>query len=138
MNAESDQFPPRPRRARGLSNDQKIFDSAIALIVEKGVDGFGAREVAALTGLTHGAVYGRYTGVNELFADLWERRLASTFREIARIAAEIGAAPQAVQVPDLLAEPPTISGKQLSNYARPRCGLMSLLISYRTILTLHY
>ncbi len=104
MNAESDQFPPRPRRARGLSNDQKIFDSAIALIVEKGVDGFGAREVAALTGLTHGAVYGRYTGVNELFADLWERRLASTLREIARLAAEIGAAPQAAQVPDLLAE----------------------------------
>jgi AcrR family transcriptional regulator len=104
MNADSDQFPPRPRRARGLSNDQKIFDSAVALIVEKGVDGFGAREVAALTGLTHGAIYGRYTGVNELFADLWERRLSRALSEIAKIAAEIGAAPQAPVVPHLLSE----------------------------------
>ncbi len=104
MNAESGQFPLRPRRARGLSNDQKIFDSAVALIVDKGVDGFGAREVAALTGLTHGAVYGRYTGVSELLADLWERRLSGELREIARIAAEIGLAPQTARVPNLLRE----------------------------------
>ena len=69
------------------------------MIVEKGVDGFGAREVAALTGLTHGAIYGRYAGVNELLADLWERRLSAVLREIALLAAEIGEAPDADTVP---------------------------------------
>ena len=99
MVEESTSFPPRPRRARGLSNDQRIFDSAVTLIVEKGVDGFGAREVAALTGLTHGAIYGRYAGVNELLADLWERRLSAVLRQIALLAAEIGTAPDADTVP---------------------------------------
>ena len=102
MVEENDYFPPRPRRARGLSNDEKIFDSAIALIVEKGVDGFGAREVAALTGLTHGAIYGRYAGVNELLADLWERRLYGVLREIALLAADIGKAPDAETAPTRL------------------------------------
>lgn len=97
-------FGPRPRRARGLSNDQKIFDSTVRLIVEKGVDGFGAREVAALTGLTHGAIYGRYAGVNELFADLWERRLVQEVRHLASLAAGIGANPQMTGMSALLGD----------------------------------
>jgi len=84
----------RGRQARGIRNDARILDAAIATIVALGVDSFGLRDVAARAGLTYGALYGRYANVAELLADLWEHRLADELARLAEGAAASARAPE--------------------------------------------
>lgn len=81
----------RARNARAVENDERILSAAAALIVERGVDSFGLRDVAHHTDLTYGALYGRYENVAELLVDVWCRRLGPEVERLVSIAASIAA-----------------------------------------------
>ncbi len=84
----------RGRQARGIRNDARILDAAVATIAAQGVDSFGLRDVAARAGLTYGALYGRYANVAELLADLWDHRLAGELARLAEGAAASARVPE--------------------------------------------
>lgn len=73
----------RARQTRGLDNDHRILEAAIATVADRGVDGFGLRDVAAAAGLTHGALYARYANTGELLADTWAQRLLPELERLA-------------------------------------------------------
>ena len=80
----------RVRQARGLDNDRRILDASVTTVTDRGVDGFGLRDVAAAAGLTYGALYARYANTGELLADTWAQRLLPELERLS--AAAIAAA----------------------------------------------
>ncbi|MEX1106342.1 MAG: TetR family transcriptional regulator, partial [Ilumatobacteraceae bacterium] len=77
----------RARTARAVANDGRILDAATALIVTRGVDSFGLRDVAVASGLTYGALYGRYEKAPELLVDLWIHRLGAEIERLVTLSA---------------------------------------------------
>jgi AcrR family transcriptional regulator len=76
------------RRPTAAENDERILDAAVQLVLERGGEAFGFRDVAALAGLSHGAVYSRYDNQAELLLDAWDRRLGPVVeRSIEAVAA---------------------------------------------------
>lgn len=96
----------RTRRRGSLANDERILDAGVALVAARGIDAIGLREVAAASGLTYGALYARYENVDELLADLWERRWAPELERLAAAAVAVAARPlpgvDAIEVAALL------------------------------------
>lgn len=56
------------------------------LIGERGADSVGLRDVAQASGLTYGALYGRYENVAELLVDLWSCRLGAEIERLITLA----------------------------------------------------
>jgi len=77
----------RARTARALQNDRRILDAAVSLIDERGADSVGLRDVARVSELTYGALYGRYDNVAELLVDLWSCRLGAEIERLITLAA---------------------------------------------------
>ena len=78
--SDSATHPTPARRSHALRNDALIRDAAIGLIADKGWDALTTSAVGPAAGLTHGAVYARFTDKRELGIALWDEVLGSEFQ----------------------------------------------------------
>lgn len=67
--------PARPRRAHAVRNDALLRDAAIERIAIRGWDALTVSEIGPAAGLTHGAVYARFSHKRELGTALWREAL---------------------------------------------------------------
>jgi AcrR family transcriptional regulator len=86
------QGTPRPRR---LSRDEKreqtraaLCDAAARLFVERGFAGASVEAIAEEAGYTRGAFYANFKTKEELFAELLQRRVYDTYRQIGEQSAD--------------------------------------------------
>ena len=75
--SDSATHPTPARRSHAVRNDALIRDAAIGLIADKGWDALTTSAVGPAAGLTHGAVYARFTDKRELGIALWDEVLGS-------------------------------------------------------------
>lgn len=74
---DSAKHPTPARRSHAVRNDALIRDAAVGLIANKGWDALTTSAVGPAAGLTHGAVYARFTDKRELGIALWDEVLGS-------------------------------------------------------------
>lgn len=75
-------LPRRRRSARAIENDRQIRNAAVNIIAEQGWDAAGFTQVAAVAGLTVGAVYGRYESRTDLGIDVWIEQVKPLLSEL--------------------------------------------------------
>lgn len=73
--------PTPRRRADATRNDERLLDTGLELLREKGPDRLAALDLARRAGLTTGAVYARYENNEEILVGLWQNRLVGPLRE---------------------------------------------------------
>lgn len=77
-----------PRQQRSIRNDERILDSAVAILDEEGWGELAIAAVARRAGLNPSTVGARYLHRHEIAADAWRHRLARPLIEILRPLAE--------------------------------------------------
>lgn len=85
----------RKTKAEALETRNQILDAAERVFGERGVARTSLHEIAAIAGLTRGAVYWHFKGKYDLLSALWQRVLLPLDEEFAAIDAELGSDPLA-------------------------------------------
>ena len=72
----------RARSKRRVDNDARIRRAATNTIAELGVDRVSMAEIARRSGLTTGALYGRFESLDDLILDCWTHQLSTRMFEV--------------------------------------------------------
>lgn len=73
-------IPRRASSARARANTAKVLRAIFRNAVDQGLDELSIGEVARLSGLTTGAIYGRYEDPNEMAIELWQSVIRQPFK----------------------------------------------------------
>ena len=76
----SSAIPRRASSARARANTTKVLRAIFRNAVDKGLDELSIGEVARLSGLTTGAIYGRYEDSDEMAIELWQLIVRQPFK----------------------------------------------------------
>ena len=74
-------IPRRASSARARANTTKVLRAIFRNAVDQGLDELSIGEVARLSGLTTGAIYGRYEDSDEMAIELWQSIIKRPFKE---------------------------------------------------------
>jgi AcrR family transcriptional regulator len=69
----------RARSARSHANAAKVLKAITRNAIERGIDELNVSEVAKLSGLTTGAIYGRFEDQDEMAIELWQSVVKDNF-----------------------------------------------------------
>lgn len=70
----------RAPSAKSQANTAKILKAILRNAVDKGLDELSINDVAKLSGLTTGAIYGRFEDRDEMAIELWQSVVKHPFR----------------------------------------------------------
>ncbi len=70
----------RQRSTESIVNTQKVLRAILKSATKDGLDELSASRVAKLSGLTTGAIYGRYEDANEMAIALWDTTVKAEFK----------------------------------------------------------
>ena len=73
-------IPRRASSARARANTTKVLRAIFRNAVDQGLDELSIGEVARLSGLTTGAIYGRYEDSDEMAIELWQTVIRQPFK----------------------------------------------------------
>ena len=73
-------IPRRASSARARANTTKVLRAIFRNAVDQGLDELSIGEVARLSGLTTGAIYGRYEDSYEMAIELWQSVIRQPFK----------------------------------------------------------
>ena len=73
-------IPRRASSARARANTTKVLRAIFRNAVDQGLDELSIGEVARLSGLTTGAIYGRYEDSDEMAIELWQSVIKQPFK----------------------------------------------------------
>ena len=73
-------IPRRAPSARARANTTKVIRAIFRNAVDQGLDELSIGEVARLSGLTTGAIYGRYEDADEMAIELWQSVIRQPFK----------------------------------------------------------
>jgi AcrR family transcriptional regulator len=92
---------PAGRRAQAQWRRQRLLDAALAVFVDKGVDGATVKDVTAAAGVTQGLLYHYFDGKDALVLAILEER--GFLSELRRLLAGPPGRPAGVVLPELAA-----------------------------------
>ena len=73
-------IPRRASSARARANTTKVLRAIFRNAADQGLDELSIGEVARLSGLTTGAIYGRYEDSDEMAIELWQSVIKQPFK----------------------------------------------------------
>jgi AcrR family transcriptional regulator len=93
--------PPAERRAHAQWRRQRLLDAALAVFVDKGIDGATVKDITAAAGVTQGLLYHYFDGKDALVLAILEER--GFLPELRRLLAGASDRPAGVVLPELAA-----------------------------------